>query len=369
MIDWCVLFLTTYITFLVLPYLLGYFRQIFREQPLVHNSNVELDKLTVIIPIRNESKRISTLIRSIKNSTRLPSTIIFVDDHSEDETLHILESELTDYPIQILRLPNEFIGKKRAIRYALPFASSKWILSLDADVWFEKNYFEQLEKLPPADLYVLPAILSAKIGWHFIFEVDILLVNALNLAVSGWKRPIIASGANMLYKKDLFLKYDQISLHEHISSGDDIYLLRDFRRNGAKIQVLSEYSLAVFTETPNGFREFLQQRLRWASKTADVGDKLCNYVIILQGILTLAFASSIVVLILKSEVRLLFLIVFVKIAIDALIFLPYFNRMRRMKAWLILPFYEIIYPVFFLLMVILSFSFNPVWKGREITSK
>jgi hypothetical protein len=40
-----------------------------------------------------------------------------------------------------------------------------------------------------------------------------------------------------------------------------------------------------------------------------------------------------------------------------------------MKAWLVLPFYELIYPLFFILLIVLSLSFNPIWKGREIKSK
>ena len=369
MIDCCLLFLAVYLILLVIPFLIGYFRQIIREQMSSNDAAVELSELTVIVPVRNEQERIYSFIQSIKKGVRLPSKIIFVDDHSEDETVRIIESELSEYPIQVLQLPSELSGKKMAIRYAVPFVSSKWILSLDADVWFDKNYFEALEKLPPADLYVLPVVLTAKVWWQHLFEVDILLVNAINLAVSGWKRPIIASGANMLYKKDAFLKFDQIASHKHISSGDDIYLLRDFRKNGANIRLFSRYSLAVFTETPQGFKEFMHQRLRWVAKTGDVGDKLSNFVIVLQGILTLTFCLMVAVLALKAKVSLLIFIIALKMATDSLIFLPYFNRMRRMKAWLVLPFYELIYPLFFILLVVLSFSFNPIWKGREIKSK
>jgi biofilm PGA synthesis N-glycosyltransferase PgaC len=369
MIDFCLLFFAVYLISLVIPFLFGYFRQIFHEQLLSNDAAVELSELTIIVPVRNEQERIYSLIHSIKNSEKLPSKIIFVDDHSEDETVHIIDSELSEYPIKILHLPSDLSGKKMAIRHAIPFVSSKWILSLDADVWFEKKYFEALEKLPSADLYVLPAVLTAKVWWQHLFEVDILLVNAINLAVSGWKRPIIASGANMLYTKEAFLKFDQIASHQHISSGDDIYLLRDFRRNEANVRLFSRYSLAVFTETPQGFKEFMHQRLRWVAKTGDVGDKLSNFVIVLQGILSLTFFSVIVVLALNAEVVLLIFMIALKITTDSLIFLLYFNRMRRMKAWLIMPLYELIYPLFFIVLVLLSFKFNPIWKGREIRSK
>ena len=369
MINYCLLFFAVYLIFLVLPFLIGYYRQIFREQLLSKDEGLKLSELTLIVPVRNEQHRINPLIESIKNSNNLPSKIIFIDDHTDDDTFRIIETELSEYPIQVIHLPSEFFGKKMAIRHAIPFVSSKWILSLDADVWFEKKYFEELEKLPPADLYVLPVVLSAKLWWQHLFEVDILLVNAINLAVSGWKRPIIASGANMLYTKDAFLKFDQIASHQHISSGDDIYLLRDFRRNGAKVRLFSRSSLSVFTETPQGFREFIYQRLRWVAKTRDVGDKLSNFVIVLQGILTLTFCSVIVVLTLKAKVSLMIVTIVLKMATDSFIFLSYFNRMRRMKAWLTLPFYEIIYPLFFVVLVFLSFSFNPTWKGREIRSK
>ena len=42
-----------------------------------------------------------------------------------------------------------------------------YFLTLDADVAFAENYFEQLEKLSPADLYILPAVLISK-RWSFL---------------------------------------------------------------------------------------------------------------------------------------------------------------------------------------------------------
>ena len=92
-----------------------------------------------------------------------------------------------------------------------------------------ENYFEKLEKLSPADLYILPAVLISKRWYGHFFEVDLLLVNALNTGLSGLKRPIIASGANLLVRKSAFEQYDCYETHAHIPSGDDIYLLRDFR--------------------------------------------------------------------------------------------------------------------------------------------
>lgn len=111
---------------------------------------------------------------------------------------------------------------------------------MDADVFFESTYFEELKKLAVADLYLFPAVLKATNPIHHLFEIDLLLINALNTGLNGLSRPIIASGANLLFKREAFLKFDRFETHKHIPSGDDIYLLRDFRDAKADVRLVAK---------------------------------------------------------------------------------------------------------------------------------
>jgi hypothetical protein len=44
----------------------------------------------------------------------------------------------------------------------------------------------------------------------------------------------------------------------------------------------------------------------------------------------------------------------------------YFNRINRMTTWLFIPVYELLFPFYSLLLLVLVPTYKPKWKGREI---
>lgn len=360
-----IVFFAIYSSLLFLLLGIGLTLQWKKERKYVAQSNcIELSELTVIVPFRNEEKRILELLDSIKNSSKLPSKIIFIDDHSEDATVSIIQDKLGSIPFEILSASDGEFGKKKALRLGISKVQTNYFLTLDADIAFASDYFEQIEKLAPADMYLLPAVLIAKRWYEHFFEVDLLLVNALNTGLSGLKRPIIASGANLLVRKTSFDKFDRFETHAHIPSGDDIYLLRDFRNANADVRVFANSAVQVTTETPQSFKEFIHQRLRWIAKTGDVNDHLSTALAIVQLLLTIGFFGILAYLIIVQNYYLSSIIFAFKVCVDMLLFLPFFKRFNRLKAWLLLPIYQIIFPFYNLLILVLLPFFKPVWKGR-----
>ena len=204
---------------------------------------------------------------------------------------------------------------------------------------------------------------------HFvgrIAEMDHLLVNALNVCASGWGRPFIASGANLLFRKSSFEKYDRFNLHKHIPSGDDVYLLRDFRDAKAKVSLNSSKKLAVTAALPKTFKEFFEQRIRWAAKTVDVNDRLANGIVLLQTTLTFFFVLLFGTLIVQKEWQWVLCFWFTKSLMDVLFFLPYAYRSQRTATLLWIPLYELIYPIFALAIALASMLTRPTWKGRTV---
>ena len=102
---------------------------------------ISLDKITVLIPFRNESESLPRIIQSIKNSMKLPLEIIFINDHSEDTSLAFLQQHVNDLPITLVSLPDQKIGKKEALRYGMEHAHGDYYLTLDADVFFWPQLF------------------------------------------------------------------------------------------------------------------------------------------------------------------------------------------------------------------------------------
>jgi cellulose synthase/poly-beta-1,6-N-acetylglucosamine synthase-like glycosyltransferase len=332
---------------------------------LQKENNLKLAEITVLIPFRNEEKRIADLLESILKSNSLPSKFVFIDDHSSDKSVANIRATMKDCPFEILTVPEGEFGKKKALRIGIQVVETSYFLTLDADVAFAENYFEQFEKLTPADLYILPAVLISKRWFEHFFEVDLLLVNALNTGLSGLKRPIIASGANLLVRKSAFEQFDCYETHAHISSGDDIYLLRDFRNANAEVRVCTIPTFQVTTETPQSFSEFINQRLRWVAKTGKVRDHLSTFLALVQFFLTIGFFSCLIYFLINSKFELALITFAFKVLVEMLFFLPFFYRFKRMKAWFLLPIYQLLFPFYNLLILILIPFFKPIWKGRE----
>jgi cellulose synthase/poly-beta-1,6-N-acetylglucosamine synthase-like glycosyltransferase len=348
----------------------GYLAQRLREGNYKGNEkdHIEVDELVVIIPFRNEENRIQILLSTIEKLNFFPKEFIFVDDHSTDGSIQLIENLPTEIPFRILSLEEGIQGKKAAIRRAITDSISTYILTIDADVALQADYFLQIARLSNSDMYLLPAVMEAKKRYQHLFEVDLLLVNAINTGLAGIYRPIMASGANLLFSRASFEKHDRLHTHAHMPSGDDIYLLRDFRVAKAEVRLMSNPLIAVHTETPQSLKEFIHQRLRWIAKTGDVKDHLSTTLAIVQALLTFVFVGIIFAFLMLGDPRSALIAFVAKTGVDMLAFLPFFNRMRRLRSLLFIPIYEIIFPFYSLVIIGMMYFFRPEWKGRKLNT-
>ncbi|MCJ8292247.1 MAG: glycosyltransferase [Crocinitomicaceae bacterium] len=331
-------------------------------------SNILAQEITVLIPFRNEVERLDDLLTSILSSMKLPYKFIFIDDHSSDHSSKLIKDRLGDLPFEILTLSDDLSGKKQALRAAIDKCQTKYVLTLDADVSFRSSYFNSLEELDEADMYVLPAIMIGKSPIEWFYELDVVLANGLNTSLSGITRPIFSSGANFLFKKQVFDEVDDLESHVHMASGDDTYLLRDFRKNQKDIRLESNLNVAIWTDTPHSFKEFIDQRLRWVGKTTDIGDSLASVSAIGQFFFAIVFFGLLIYTAIIGNWFDFSILLTAKIGLDLMFFLPFFLRTKRFLTWCFIPIYEVAFPVYSLILGILMVTYRPKWKGRAIQS-
>ncbi|NRA10659.1 MAG: glycosyltransferase [Crocinitomicaceae bacterium] len=331
---------------------------------------IDASEITVLIPFRNEENRLYGLLNSINGLDIHPKEYIFINDHSDelDQSSYIIQTRLEIENYSVLDLPDGVTGKKRALRFAAKNIKTKYTLTIDADVQFGAAFISSLSNLGEADMYVLPAVMVSKKWYEHFYEIDLLLITAANAGVSGLSRPIMASGANLLYKTETFRKVDNIESHIKMASGDDTYLLRDFRENNTDVRLHTSQNCSVTTETPQSFKEFIDQRLRWIGKTRDIKDNLSTTLAIVQALLTLGFFGLLVLSIIESDWKITGLLFGLKSITDLFLFFPYFNRVKRLRSWIYIPVYEVMFPIYTLLLVVLLFTYKPKWKGRKIYS-
>lgn len=366
------LLVTSIIFFVVYAFSLGTIvsvglqRQMRKERREPGGHRINPDDIVVLIPFRNEEKRLNPLLESLQKLKRYPGQLIFIDDHSEDNSAAMIELAMEGRNYRILTLPEGVEGKKRALRYAIQRTESTWILTMDADIVVPAGYFEQVAQLECADMYVLPAIMVPETWMEHFYAIDLYLVNAVNAGLSGLARPIVASGANLLYRRETFLLVDNFVSHAHAASGDDTYLLRDFRLNLTDVRVSTDPALAVYTETPHSAKELIDQRLRWIGKTGDMKDFLSTLLGMLQVSLTAGFIALLVWSIVQEFWLEATAFLVLKTLLDMTLFYGFFSRTRRVPSWWFIPLYELVFPIYSLLLLLLMPFYKPKWKGRAI---
>jgi len=349
--------------------LIGFSLQRNKERGYSDGVKISSGAITVLIPFRNEEENLPQLLESIRKLDQLPSKFIFINDHSEDASMKVFESLDGRLPIEVIEAPMGSEGKKNAIREGAKLVQTEYTLTWDADVVIDPNYFKAIEQLSDADMYVLPAIFTSQSFLQHLFTFDIITANAVNTGLAGWRRPIFASGANLLYRTQTFEKLDTVARHGHISSGDDTFLLRDFTKNKADVRLSSNPELAVKTAAPKSFKVYIAQRLRWVSKTNALKDALNTFVASAQLLFMLAFIVLIGWLVVDQFWFGLIYLLVCKLLTDFLVFSAYFKQIRRAGILLLLPIAEIWFPIYSLLLACLIPLHKPSWKGRQITSR
>ncbi|WP_301883184.1 glycosyltransferase family 2 protein [Dialister invisus] len=130
--------------------------------------------VSVIIPVFNAEKYISTCIESLISQSYSDFEIICVDDGSTDNSPRILQQYMSMDPrIKIIEQKNQFAGNAR--NTGMEVASGKYCMFLDVDDFFEKNMIElqvrQIERdhadicICDADIYDDQASTFRKSEW------------------------------------------------------------------------------------------------------------------------------------------------------------------------------------------------------------
>lgn len=313
--------------------------------------------ISVIIPFRDEEDNLQELIKSIQQLSKQPLEFIWVNDHSTDKSVSILETTLPNQNHTILHLPDELTGKKNTLSFGISKAKGEYILTWDADITVRSNFFQQLEKYVINTLSILPVEMNLANQKTAFFAIEFEFLNQLNYAVFGLKRPILANGANLLFNKSAFNNLQPYQSNLNIASGDDQFLLKQFTENKQPISYLRDNSLTVTTKTPKTINQCLNQRIRWASKTQKVNDHLANVI----GGLGMAYHFS-PILFLSLSLN-YFLIPFLFKAIFDFIILEQKFNLRNIFNTLI---FSAVYPFYIVTLGIASLFTKVEWKDRVI---
>jgi poly-beta-1,6-N-acetyl-D-glucosamine synthase len=321
---------------------------------------VELSDCTLIIPFRNEAENLQHLTARLRAQNRMPKAIIFVNDHSTDNSVMLMEQELKNNPNWRLIHPKEN-GKKSAIAEGVNFVQTEFCITMDADVTLFDNYFNQ--RVDSADLIILPVVMHSRSIFGTFTAIEYNLFNALNILL-GKIYMLSCSGANLMFRVASFKEVQHEMNKMSYTSGDDYFLLRAMQKRKMKIGFSLNYANAVTTYGAETFSGYMQQRLRWIRKTGGSSDWVSQVFGIIIALYFMGALVGVALCAKQGKWLLLCAIISCRFMFELAVFLPYQFRLRNKTSILYFLFFSVIYPLLFFVLLFGSVFIRPKWKGR-----
>lgn len=235
--------------------------------------------VSIIIPARDEAENILTCLHSIL-AQDFPSNliqIIVIDDHSTDATPELV-ADLNNPNILLLRLADfptvasTQSFKKRAIQIGIQHAEGDLIVTTDADCvvpprWLSLivSFYESKQAVfiaAPVNFYHEQNALEKFQSLDFM---GMMAVTGAGIH-QGWMH--MCNGANLAYPKTIFEAVNGFEGIDHLASGDDMLLMQKIAQQfPGRMGFIKNAAATVRTTAKSTLRSFVQQRIRWASKS------------------------------------------------------------------------------------------------------
>ena len=339
------------------------------EEPAAHQ------EVTVVIPFRNERAGLPGILADLLTQT-YPAhlfSVILVNDHSKDGSDKLVASLIADKAgFTCLDLPEGNKGKKEAIAFAHSSISTPWVLQTDADCRlgprFISSHMHYLDE-HPSDL-VAGMVTSSRAHGGFLeaFErLDLLALNGTGAASFALGRPIMCSGANLLYSKALYRDTRIFDPADRTSSGDDMFLLIGARKLKKKLAFNAHIDGLVSTAPTTSLKALVAQRIRWGAKSGSYGMVDIQSVAVLVMIVNLLMLAMPLWILLQAEFSSWLLAgVGMKLLADFMILaLTSFKTKQTRTLWWYIP-VSLAYPLYMLLVFAGLFKYRSTWKGRPL---
>lgn len=345
-------------------------------RPLSRDTNTKPPFLSIIIPARNEAKRISFLLNSLQEQNSKSFEVLVVDDHSTDNTVSVA----TAFGVKVLHNESkeDGAGKSAACWHGVQHSKGKWLLFLDADTRFcnpdslgtllalyQRKGAKGVVSLQPfhniQDMY---ENLSAIFNVIVIVGMNMFTVWGRRFKPAGSFGPCILSN-----REDYFSSGGHKKIQDAIM--DDLALGQAFLDKNLPVYCLGGKGVISFRMYPEGFKSLVEG---WCKSFA-LGSKSTHPVIMLMSIIWIsgsfisagALISSFIAM--NPVLIMLTGLLYLLYAFQTMIFA---QRCGNFK-WVVFIFHPILFSFFagvFVYSIFRVYILRSVnWKGRKINIK
>lgn len=332
-------------------------------------NEVKKYKLSVIIACRNEQDNLVKCLDSIvaQNYAKEDTEIIVVDDHSSDGSINIVRSYKEAKLIESIGE-----GKKTAINTGIDNATGEIIVITDADCFMGEDWLTSINRefnRTKAKMICGPVSYIDKKGFFNKWQtLDIIGMVGMSGGGINIGAPNTCNGANLAYKRDAFYEVDGFKGNDGIPSGDDDFLMHkiaDKYKGGVKF--LQSKKAIVYTAPQPSLSKFVNQRIRWVSKSTKYEKKSVTLIMVMLYLFNLSLALNFVLGFWVPLLMQVALIQFgIKLAIEGLLFaiiLPFFDKQKLF--WIIIQ--AELFHILYVLIIGVRGNFGKyTWKNRVV---
>ncbi len=343
----------------------------------INDTNDYLPFVSVVIAARNEEKNIKPLIKSLLKQSypKNKFEVIIINDRSTDNTLKILNQSKT-FLSQLLVLnvkttPIGWAPKKWALKFGIDQSNGEIILQTDADCivpqkWIEKIVTQFSDK--SVGFVAAPSPMGSSNSLiDKLFFLDSMAQDAIS--ASGFLNNIAltCSGRNISFRKAIYNHVDGYVGTESIPSGDDDLLMHKiYNLHKYKMIFLLSKDVVVLSDAPKTFKQFLLQRMRFASKGLlyyKIDTNTIFRLILPLILITNIFCFYFLICFLNNPTIYLLILFIIKNLADLYITYNYHYSIDQPFSFLSFSFLSIIHPIYIITFGIIGSLINVRWKN------
>ncbi len=341
-----------------------------QKLPCFSSLNSGFTPISVVVAFRNEEKNMVQLIAALRDQRFPPHLfeVILVDDYSNDNSAVIAAETIKDLN-NFRCIPNNARpGKKGAVISGISAANNELIVTTDADTYLSPEWLEMMSSFYSAHgpaMIIAPVNVNSggKLVRRF-FAADFISIMAAGSGAAAGGRPIYCNGANMAFAKSVFLRYND-AMNSSTVSGDDTFLLHTMKKNNEKILLLKSPEALAEVNTPESIREFMQQHIRWSSKSRYYTDPDILYTAWMVFLANISLLVAFILLLTGINHKLFVILFLLKAMADYRLLSGFCSYLQRKILFGDFILFSLIYPVYLMVAAVSGWFAGYSWKGRK----
>jgi cellulose synthase/poly-beta-1,6-N-acetylglucosamine synthase-like glycosyltransferase len=336
--------------------------------------------ISVIIPARNERFNIGGCIESLL-AQKYPADlfeIIVIDDHSDDGTAEVVmeyaHTNVRCIPLAEHLDPDKKINayKKAAIAAGIAQSNGTLIVTTDADCLAPNSWLLHIAAIYELErpvVVVAPVIFTSNDTILQLFQLtDFMSMQGITAAAHRLNLGNMSNGANFAFSKAAFIDAGGYHGIDHLASGDDLLLMMKLNKLSPDSISYLKSQMAIVVTTPQpDWGSFLQQRIRWSSKSGKYKDFRLTAILLFVYLYNLLFLVLGVACFFYPDYLYLTLSTLAIKIVAEYLFVRHVARFFN-NEW-VLKFFPFLQPLHIIYIVVAGFlgligSYK--WKGRKV---